>query len=395
MRETTAGSPRHRRWSSGSTKSRKTLTGVIAALAVTVLAACSNPGTDPGADAEAFYQGKTVELIVPYGPGGSNDAAARLLAPLLSKHVPGNPRVQVINVEGGATVTGSNQFQRAPHDGLTWFVGGSNVTFQDIFENPNAEYTMGDWEALVGFPQGQIAYGSTSLGIDSAADLPNATEPIVLATQDTEGASLIHILALQLLGVDFQLVSGYSDTGAKRVALLTGEVNINGESTIGYLQYNQPEVEAGNALPLYSFGFPNAEGGLDRDPSAPDIPTLAEVYEEVHGVEPSGPEWDLYIGLVKANSTIQKAFYIHADAPPAAIQAIKTGLDAMQEDPEYLDGVENVLEGYQPIFGEALAEQYATIVSPTPGVPEAAIAYRTEITEVVNSGGGQVKGITP
>jgi tripartite-type tricarboxylate transporter receptor subunit TctC len=373
-------------------RGRKVLTGLLAAAVATAgLAACSGTSTGEADDAETFYQGKTVELIVPYGPGGSNDAAARLLAPLLSKYVPGKPRVQVINVEGGATVTGSNQFQRAPHDGLTWFVGGSNVTFQDIFENPNAVYKMSDWTALVGFPQGQIAYGSSSLGIDSADDILDAKEPIVLSTQDTEGASLIHVLALQLLGVDFQVVSGYADTGAKRVALLTGEANVNGESTIGYLQYDKPEVDKGNAIPLYSFGFPNADGGLDRDPSAPDIPTIAEVYENIYGHAPEGDNWDLYLGLAKANSSIQKAFFIHKDAPAASIEALQEGIAAMQDDPAYLDGIENILEGYQPIFGDQLKTEYATVVNPAPGFADAAIAYRQEITDAVSSG-GQVKG---
>jgi tripartite-type tricarboxylate transporter receptor subunit TctC len=381
---------------SPSRKRRNVYVGLAAAVALTTLTACSGGGTaaEGGDDADTFYQGKTVEIIVPYGPGGSNDAAARFLAPLLSKYVPGEPRVQVINVEGGATVTGSNQFERAPHDGLTWFMGGSNVTFQDIFENPNADYKLADWTPLAGFPQGQIAYASTSLGIESADELLDAKEPIVLSTQDTEGASLIHVLALQILGVDFKIVSGYADTGAKRVALLTGEVNVNGESTIGYLQYDQPEVDDGNAIPLYSFGFPNADGGLDRDPAAPDIPTLAEVYENIYGTAPSGPMWDLYLGLANANSSIQKSFYIHADAPAAAIEALQTGLKEMQDDPDYLDGVENVLEGYQPVFGDDLLTQFETLANPSDAFAKDAIQYRTDITDAVNSNGGQIKGFT-
>ena len=376
---------------------RAFLAGAVVATTLTALTACGlagggSPSGDSGGDAATFYKGKTIDLIIPYGPGGSNDATARFIAPLLSKHVPGNPRVQVVNVDGGGTVIGSNQFQRKPHDGMTWFVGGSNVTFQDIFKNPNAEYSVSDWTALMGFPQGQIAYGSTSLGIKSADELPDAKEPIVLSTQDTEGASLIHVLALQLLGVDFKVVSGYADTGAKRIAILSGEANVNGESTLGYLQYDEPDVQKGNVIPLYSFGFPNADGGLDRDPAAPDIPTIAEVYEAVHGKQPSGPEWDLYMGLVKANSNMQKAFYLHADDPKAAFDAVEQGIKDMQEDPDYKSGIDKVLEGYTPIFGDELAAQYKTVVNPPAGFADNAIAYRQEITDAVG-GDGTVKGL--
>jgi tripartite-type tricarboxylate transporter receptor subunit TctC len=364
----------------------------IAALTVITATACSGTVADDGGDAETFYQGKTVEIIVPYGPGGSNDAAARLLAPLLAEYVPGKPRVQVVNVEGGGTVIGSNKFENAPHDGLTWFVGGASVTDQYIFGNPDIEYSMSDWTPLVGFPQGQVAYASTALGIDSASDLLDATEPLVMATQDTDSGSLAHIVALKLLGVDFQLVSGYADTGAKRVAVLTGEANVNGESTIGYLQYDQPEVDNGNAFPLYAFGFPNADGGLDRDPSAPDIPTVAEVYEELYGEQPSGELWDLFLGLLKPRGEIQKALFIHSDAPPAAIEALTQGLEAMKDDPDYAKGIEDVLEGYQPVFGDHLAEVYESIVSPQPGFADDVLAFQADVNEALASKGGQIEG---
>ncbi len=370
----------------------KVVLAALAALTLTMATACTTTGAEEGGDADTFYQGKTVEIIVPYGPGGSNDAAARLLAPLLSKYVPGNPRVQVINIEGGGTVIGSNKFENAPHDGMTWFVGGASVTDQEIFGNPDIEYTMSDWTPLMGFPQGQVAYASTALGIDSASDLLDAKEPLVMATQDTDSGSLAHILALKLLGVDFQLVSGYADTGAKRVAVLTGEANVNGESTIGYLQYDQPEVENGNAFPLYAFGFPNADGGLDRDPSAPDIPTVAEVYEDLYGQAPSGELWDLYLGLLRPRGEIQKALFIHKDAPAAAIEALNQGLEAMQEDPDYAKGIEDVLEGYQPVFGDHLAEVYKTIVNPPAGFADDVLAFQADVNESLASNGGQIEG---
>jgi tripartite-type tricarboxylate transporter receptor subunit TctC len=48
------------------------------------------------ADAVAdFYKGRTINLIVGYGPGGGYDLFARLLARHLGRHVPGNPTVVV------------------------------------------------------------------------------------------------------------------------------------------------------------------------------------------------------------------------------------------------------------------------------------------------------------
>ncbi len=49
---------------------------------------------DPVAD---FYRGKTVTILVGYEGGGGYDLYARLIAPFLGKHIPGNPTVIVQN----------------------------------------------------------------------------------------------------------------------------------------------------------------------------------------------------------------------------------------------------------------------------------------------------------
>jgi len=39
----------------------------------------------------AFYQGKTVTVIVSTAPGGTGDLRIKALLPFLRKHIPGNP----------------------------------------------------------------------------------------------------------------------------------------------------------------------------------------------------------------------------------------------------------------------------------------------------------------
>ncbi|HEU5348476.1 MAG TPA: hypothetical protein VFU63_07665, partial [Ktedonobacterales bacterium] len=67
-----------------------------------VLAACGgSPGGSTSAQTPAqFYKGKTVQIIVPYSPGGGYDQWARLLAPYLQKYL-GAGKVEVVNAPGG------------------------------------------------------------------------------------------------------------------------------------------------------------------------------------------------------------------------------------------------------------------------------------------------------
>lgn len=66
------------------------------------------------------FAGETIEWTVPFGVGGGTDVWARFFAPQLSQALPGKPTVVVLNVPGGGSISGANQFAtRASHDGLS------------------------------------------------------------------------------------------------------------------------------------------------------------------------------------------------------------------------------------------------------------------------------------
>ena len=65
----------------------------------------------------AQAQGRTLQLIVPYPPGGGNDLGARALAPMLERAL--DAPVVVLNRPGAASLIGMTQVARAAPDGLT------------------------------------------------------------------------------------------------------------------------------------------------------------------------------------------------------------------------------------------------------------------------------------
>ena len=76
----------------------------------------------------ADFAGETIEWIVPFKEGGGTDRWARFYAPLLSQHLPGQPKIVVKNIPGGGSITGANQFaRRAKPDGLTIFGSSSSM----------------------------------------------------------------------------------------------------------------------------------------------------------------------------------------------------------------------------------------------------------------------------
>lgn len=65
----------------------------------------------------AGYPTRSIEYVVPFGHGGSLDALARALAPLLKKRL--EVGIGVVNRTGGNSVIGSNYVMGQPADGYT------------------------------------------------------------------------------------------------------------------------------------------------------------------------------------------------------------------------------------------------------------------------------------
>ena len=68
--------------------------------------------------AEKFYAGRTITLIVPFGPGGYYDIGARLIARHLGDTIPGKPHVIVQNQPSAGGIGLANRFAAgADNDG--------------------------------------------------------------------------------------------------------------------------------------------------------------------------------------------------------------------------------------------------------------------------------------
>src|SRR5262245_6515962 len=87
----------------------------------------AGPGQAQGT-VEAFYQGRQINLIVGYGPGGGYDLTARLLARHIGRFIPGQPSVVVQNMVGAGSLRAANYlYGAAPKDGATFGVFGSDI----------------------------------------------------------------------------------------------------------------------------------------------------------------------------------------------------------------------------------------------------------------------------
>src|SRR5262249_6746378 len=89
--------------------------GPCAAVLLAGLALAAPARADPVAD---FYQGRTLTLVVGYGPSGGYDLFGRLIARHLGRHIPGRPGIVVQNMPGAGSLRATNWlYSVAPRDG--------------------------------------------------------------------------------------------------------------------------------------------------------------------------------------------------------------------------------------------------------------------------------------
>jgi tripartite-type tricarboxylate transporter receptor subunit TctC len=338
--------------------------GALAAAAATATLGL----TAPAALAQVDFSGQTVEWVIPFSTGGGSDTWARFNAPFLSKHLPGNPTVIVVNEPGGGSTRGANLFTaRAQPDGLTVFGTSGSTQFPYLLGDPRVQYEYQDWEIAMVAPTGGVVYVSPSTGVTSAEEIANlAGQRLVYASQGATSLDLVPLLAFRLLGLEVQHVFGFAGRGDGRLAFERGETNIDYQTSSAYLSNVVPLVEAGEAIPLMSWGVLDEDGNPQRDPTFPDLPILEEVYEMIHGEPPSGPDYEAYKAFNTAGFAAQKMFVLPEGTPEEIVEAYRQAWRDVFEDEDYQNTVEATLGTYAQVTDRAAEAlfQAGTTISP-------------------------------
>lgn len=307
------------------------------------------------ASAQVDFAGETVEWIIPFSPGGGSDTWARFNAPYLSKYLPGNPTVVVINEPGGGSTKGANLFAaRARPDGLTILGTSGSTQFPYLLGDPRVRFEYKDWEIAMASPTGGVVYTTPSLGLTSAEDIGMLKDqPLVYASQGATSLDLVPLLGFQLMDLDVKHVFGFKGRGDGRLAFERGETNIDYQTSSAYLKNVVPLVEAGQAVPLFSWGALDEDGNLVRDPTFPDLPHFGEAYEMLTGEQPSGDAYDAYFAFFTAGFPAQKMVFLPEETPDDIVAAYQDAVTQMKEDPDYQAGKEAVLGTYEQVTGKA------------------------------------------
>ncbi len=320
------------------------------------------------AQAPITFAGRTIEFVIPFAEAGGSDVWARFLAPFLARHLPGQPSVIVRNIPGGGSITGSNEWaQRARPDGSSLFGPSASTHMPFLLGDRRVRYDYANWTPVIVSPTGGVVWVSARTGITNVSEIERLRgQELVFPSQGATGFDLVPILALHLLGLNVRYVFGMRGRGEARIAVERGDASIDHQTTPAYLRQVVPLVQAGQGVPLFSYGLPDAQGNVQRDPSFPDIPTFEEVFGQMHGRAPSGEAYAAYRAASTAAFAGQKPAVLLKSTPAPIIAAYRKAFEDVVADPELIERREAVLGEYPQAVGDAAESLYrvATTISP-------------------------------
>src|SRR5215210_2774785 len=191
--------------------------GFAAAVLLSAVPAQAQPAAD-------FYRGKTLRMLIGYGPGGGYDIYGRLVAEFLPRHLPGNPTIITQNMPGaGSFVAAKYIYDVAPKDGTV--LGSLAQTLAlDSMTNSNAKLDMAKMPYL-GRVVTNIDTGAAlaKTGIKSFEDV--RTKEYNVGASGGGSTTVLFPTALNTYaGAKFKLVRGYSGTIDILLAMERGEV---------------------------------------------------------------------------------------------------------------------------------------------------------------------------
>jgi tripartite-type tricarboxylate transporter receptor subunit TctC len=168
---------------------------------------------------------RPVRIIVGATAGGGQDLYARLLAPALSRSLPGEPTVIVESMPGaGGLVAASYLARRAAPDGLTLgFLNAQAVLAQLLDDTPNFDIRE---MPIVGTPaaDGIVCMFSRASGFTWEAWRGGAVPRLGMTNRGSTTAAYATLMT-SALGLPARPVFGYAGTSEIRAALAAREVD--------------------------------------------------------------------------------------------------------------------------------------------------------------------------
>jgi tripartite-type tricarboxylate transporter receptor subunit TctC len=295
--------------------------------------------------ADDFFKGRSLRIIVSYFPGGGNDLEVRLIARHMRRHLPGNPSVIVQNMPGAGTVIGANYLYRmAPQDGTVVGIFGPTQVVRQVIGVPGVEFQSENFNWLIAANVGDVVtcVAKEATGVRNLDDVIKRKEPLVVAASGPGSSTLTWPRAYQeILGANLKIVSGYPGAAGLRAAMERGEADATCISWAAYMRRAIKEMAAsGTRVSVFT------QMGMK---AAPDLPQVQNALERVK----STTDRQVITALLTEHS-MARPFVAPPGVPAERVQLLRKAFMDTLRDPRLLEEANKIHVEINPLPGEGV-----------------------------------------
>src|SRR5215831_7655707 len=266
--------------------------------------------------------GKSVQMIIGFGPGGGYDLWGRTVGRHVGRHLPGNPTVIPQNMPGaGSYAAASYIFNIAPKDGSVLGIIARDAALGPLSGATGARFdpTRLSW---IGTPTKEtnvcIAYHTAP--VKSVQELFEK-QLIVGDTGPGTGTRSYPKALNELIGTKFKLVGGFPASSDVFLAMERGEVEGICES-LDSIKIRRPDWIATRTISILF------QGGAAPNPELKDVPFVRDLAR--------GEEQRRAIEFLYAGQGIGRPFVAPPDLPAARLKMLRDAFNATMQDADFV-----------------------------------------------------------
>ena len=321
-------------------------------------------GSEAGAQADQFYKGKTIRIMVGSTAGGFYDRWGRLFGKYMGKYIPGQPEIIVQNVTGAGSVIAANQvYNVAKPDGLTLVMPLNGVYIDQFVGRNEVQFDMRKFR-FIGSPvtESIIFYMRTDAPYKSIADIIKAKEPPKCGGSGTASSDYILSKVLEeTVGAKFNTVLGYAGGTEIDLAVEKNEVVCRAHSMSAHFGR-----EPFDTWHKRNFDRHLVQTSRKKDPRASDTPTLNELFDQYK--VPANSRRLAQVLL--AAGDFGRPMMVTPGTPPDRVKILRDAYVKTLGDPDVLEETKKGRMDVDPATGEELETLVKEIFDSPPEVVE-------------------------
>ena len=296
---------------------------------------------EPSFDAEAYFSGKTIRVVVAWDPGNSIDAHARAVSRYLPRYIPGNPKSIVVNKDGAAGTVGGNWWHENAQDDGLWLLANTGANPISQILRPGVRYDFRDYTSVGGIMQrtDDVDRLRATLPTAGSRRLPAARKSFTVGLNTESETGTAKVLALaEWLDLPMRPLYGI---GSGFSAFLTTFDRGDAQTYVsGSAWYRTPGSRPGwfaegHVQPFAMLGSKDVFDNNGEIDVPDDLPHISELLTD--------EQIGIWSGMNLEDTAFYRGLFTPKTIEPEVLAVLRKAMDDMFNDPEYQEIYESLV----------------------------------------------------